>query len=861
MLFLIPVFSPVLGQKGTVRGEIVDLNSSESVSFATVALMRPGEQNAITGTVSDEQGSFLLEKIPDGSYKLVVSFVGYRSREIPGVDLSSGERDVDLGRIALEQEVVGIGEVEVRSAAKTSVNRIDRKTYRAADFETARGGSAIDVLGKLPSVSISSENEILVRGTSDFQVYLNGKPVNMEAGTVLAQIPSENIESVDIITVPGSRFDAQGKGGIININTKRKTSTGLTVVATGMAGGTPWKNGTDVYSNHQLDNNRTSGGLNLNYNYRDLSIHAALNYSNKHNKGIGDIYTYMYQDAGQAYPDTWYILDGRGARPKWDESLYTNFGVDYRLGESSDISVNYQYSTRHNGRAAHYKYDTYFTSSTHGDPLPGTLYELYNPNDIHRKGSFQNFSLDYRFDNRDNSSLTASFLYERSNLDQTIENKEFVYAGEMLYYDYYSDDPGNPVFHSFQRDETPLDAYRTSIDYTREFENGNSLALGASAQFVRLEGFYEYDTVNMNTGLFEGYDYFNNTIELNRDVYALYAEYSGVFEKLNYVLGLRLEYLDQVMDVSSTRYFEEVYEVFGETGRDFNETRFEQDKFDFFPSLHLSYKTNDLNTFTLAASHRINRPPAKDMAPFLYRRHQEIFEMGDPLLEPEYSWNADLVYTREMGEHDMSLGGFVRTTSNAIYRVNRLDYDLANTGGVLLRSYTNAGNQLAAGGELGFNFFFLDRIKLFLGGSLYQFNVESKESLFGDQSSSRSLNWDAKSNLSIMIFDPLKLTLDYSIKSQTVTPQGEDLQFQMLNVALNYSPERLEKWNFYAKLLDVAGTNQAGGYTAATEGTVDVFRRDWVYDYEGQILEIGASWTFNEQKSKEQHQIIGNKYF
>ena len=169
--------------------------------------------------------------------------------------------------------------------------------------------------------------------------------------------------------------------------------------------------------------------------------------------------------------------------------------------------------------------------------------------------------------------------------------------------------------------------------------------------------------------------------------------------------------------------------------------------------------------------------------------------------------------------------------------------------------------QLAAGAELGFNFFFFDRVKLFLGGSLYQFNVESNENLFGDQSSSSSLNWDAKSNLSWAIFGPLTLTMDYSIKSRTVTPQGEDLQYQIFNLALTYTPEKLEGWSFYAKFLDVAGTNQAGGYTAATEGSTDVFRRDWVYDYEGQILELGFSWTFNQQKAKEKQKIIGDKYF
>jgi hypothetical protein len=193
--------------------------------------------------------------------------------------------------------------------------------------------------------------------------------------------------------------------------------------------------------------------------------------------------------------------------------------------------------------------------------------------------------------------------------------------------------------------------------------------------------------------------------------------------------------------------------------------------------------------------------------------------------------------------------------------VNRLDYDLANIGGVLLRSYTNAGSQLAAGGELGFNFFFFNRLKLFVGGSLYQFSVESNESLFGDQSTSNSLNWDTKSNLSWEIIDFLELTLDYSYRSKTVTPQGEDLEFQMFNVALNFTPDKLKGWSFYAKMLDIMSTNQSGGYTGATEGVTNVFRRDWVYDYEGQIIEVGASFTFNKRKEEKKLKIIGDEYF
>ena len=860
LLFSFAITS-LISQSGSVKGMVTDETTKEVIPFATVALIKNGEENALTGTVSDKDGQFYIENIPYGSYNVLVSFIGFKSKELTDIKVSSAKKEIVIGNIALTPKIIEIKEAEVSTTVNTTVGKIDRRTYRPGDFETARGGTAIDILSKIPAVTIGGDDDITVRGATDFVVYLNGKPANASASVLLGQIPAENIQSIDIITVPTSRYDAQGMGGIINITTTRIVNKGLTVIATGMIGGTPWKNDKDVFSNHSLNNNRLNGGVNLHYNRKKLSLHGSVNYSSKNNKGIGDIYTYIYQNENQPYAGSYYILDGTGARPKWDKNLFTSAGLDYQINDNAAISVNYQYSDRNTGRAAHYKYNTFFTNSTSGQPINGTLYELYNPNDIYRKGHFQSVTMDYNLNMEKNGSLNASFLYENSNLEQTIHNKEFAYDGNRLYYNYYSDDHRNPVFHSFQKDETPLNAYRIAVDYKKELKNGNSLNMGISSQLVRLEGSYEYDTVNTNTDNFEGYNYFDNAINLDRDVYAAYSEYTGIFNKLSYILGVRIEYLDQQMSVRNTGYFEEVYDVFGEIGRDFNEKDFSQQKFDVFPTLHLKYQASEADIITLSASHRINRPPAKDMAPFLYRRHQEIFEMGDPLLEPEYSWNSDLTYNRLLGKHSIILTGFMRSTTNAIYRVNRLDYELANTGGVLLRSYTNAGSQLATGGELGLNLVLHRTVRLFMGGSLYQFSVESNEGLFGDQSKSSSLNWDAKSNLNWSIMAPLKLTLDYSFKSRTVTPQGENIEFQVMNVALNFTPEKLEGWSFFAKMLDVLQTNQSGGYTGATANGMEVFQRDWIYDYEGQILEIGASFNFNQSKEKTKQQMIGNEYF
>ncbi|MCG8701922.1 MAG: outer membrane beta-barrel protein, partial [Bacteroidales bacterium] len=188
-------------------------------------------------------------------------------------------------------------------------------------------------------------------------------------------------------------------------------------------------------------------------------------------------------------------------------------------------------------------------------------------------------------------------------------------------------------------------------------------------------------------------------------------------------------------------------------------------------------------------------------------------------------------------------------------------YDMGNPGGVLLRSYTNAGNQTALGGEMGLNFELIRRVKLYVGGAVYDFKVIADDELLGESRDSRSTNWNMKSNLSWMIAKPLKLTVDYSIKSGSVTPQGKSLEFQVLNAALNYTPKKMNGWYFTVKMLDILGSNQSGGYTAAYDGPQVLLLRDYVYDYEGQIVELGISYSFNSKKQKTQKKHLGDEYF
>ncbi len=862
-VFLIFFLSPsiVLAQKGSITGSVTDSTTADPVSFASIALLKTGETSAITGGISNADGRFTIPNIPTGNYQVMISFLGFETRTISDITISGKNPTVDLGQVTLKPSSLSIAEVEVTGVANTAVSKIDRTTYRATDFETARGGNALDVLSKLPSVSVNPDGRVSVRGATDFMVYLNGKPTLLNPSDILSQIPSNQMESVDIITVPSSRYDAQGKGGIINITTKRSQFDGLSVSVNGMGGGTPWRNSVDHFSGHKLNNDRYNTGASLVYNQGRLSVNGSFNINAKNNKGIGDIGANIYQDphlgSTSAYPNHYFLLGGLGNRPKWANGMMATAGLSYALSERSEISAVYQYAQRESGRAAHYLYQTGFSEVFDG-PISFPDLTLYNPNHINRTGTFSNLSLDYSVKLDDNSQIQSSLLYERSGLDQTITNKEYFYDPIFEQADY---DVAAPGFHSFQTDETPLEAWRFELNYQKDFDHGSSLSAGFVPQWVKLSGIYRYDTIRSD-GSAGGFDHFDNSIDLQRDVYAAYIDYSGNWKKLSYMLGLRMEYLNQKMNVSSTAYFRQVFDFFG-TGRNYDETQFLQQKLDLFPSVHLRYQANDKNTITFASSRRINRPPAKAMSPFLYRRHQEIFELGDPLLSPEYIFNAELSYRRSLGSSNVVLTGFYRGVNDAIYRVNRLSYDYnANPGGVLLRSYTNSGDQVAIGGELGVNIDLLKKIELFLGGSVYNFQVEADERLFGEQLSSSSVNWSFKSNINWTIIQSLKFTFDYIFESPTVTPQGENVSNVLANIALNYQPEKQKNWNFSARLLDVLGTNQSGGYTTAYTNGIRMFNRAYIYDYEGQIIEFSASYTINMKgKKAAKKDLIGGEYF
>ena len=823
ILFLAILFSTYsYSQSGQIEGRIMDLKTGEPIPFANILIFKADDSEASGGMLGNDKGNFKISGLEFGSYKLVAGFIGYEPDTIRDIILTSQSPFKNTGNIGLDVSPLALEEVKITEMASTSLSRIDRKIYRASDFETASGGSAVDILNKLPSVGVSPDGIVTVRGTDDFIVYLNGKPTFLDASAMLSQIPADAIIKIEVITIPSAKYDAQGKGGIINITTRQKGQDGFSLLANSMGGGGPWNHFNDEISGFAQNDNRYALGLNMIYSKNKFSAYGGI-YANRRNVNgarTGD--ARLLQTDG-----SYFHMVAGGERPEWYISQSVNAGIEYHLNDHTQISMSYYYGKRQDGRSAFYVYNTFFGAKDKSELSGVPVLEnwIYNPNTDDRYGNFQTLNIEYSTSFNHNSELKLSALAENSGLSRELNNQDFDF-------DRPSNEIGSLREHFLQVDDTPLQAYRLSVDYILSLKNSHELSFGFQPSFFSISGAFSYDTLGIAGNVWNDYSGLENAIDLQRNIYAAYIEYAGKIGKLDIMHGLRMEYTDQLMKIENPDYFS-IFERAADPEYDVN-------KLDLFPSLHLEYNFSERTSLSLASSRRISRPPIKNMAPFLYRRHFEVYVVGDPALEPENLSLIELSLNQKIGKQSLSLTGFYRGIDNAVFRVNTV-FEEEN---VLIRSYTNSGNTRSLGAELNANIEAGNRVKFFIGGSLYHYRIQGD--IFGFSEDNNSTNWTLKSNMNLIITKSLKLNVDLDVRSATVTAQGRNELFYMSNTALNYTPGKLKGWSFSAKVLDILGSNITGLNTRAFDsGGQQIFFQETEYLRFGPIAELGISYNLN----------------
>ncbi|WP_192825207.1 TonB-dependent receptor domain-containing protein [Rufibacter sp. LB8] len=209
---------------------VQDSSSSKAVQFATVSLLNAATGKPVNGTITDETGAFSFSGVGFGTYKLAISFLGYDTKTLPAFTLSQENKTVKIGTIRLANSATKLQEVTVVAQKPLIEDKGDKLVYNAEHDLTNEGTSASDVLRKVPSVTVDADGNVQLRGSSNLLVLMNGKPSSILANNLaeaLKQIPADIIKSIEVITSPSAKYDAEGSAGIINIITKKNTLQGL----------------------------------------------------------------------------------------------------------------------------------------------------------------------------------------------------------------------------------------------------------------------------------------------------------------------------------------------------------------------------------------------------------------------------------------------------------------------------------------------------------------------------------------------------------------------------------------------------------------------------------------------------------
>ncbi|GGD20179.1 TonB-dependent receptor domain-containing protein [Hyunsoonleella pacifica] len=788
-----------------IKGVIVD-EENTPLEYATAALFEAKSGTLIAGVISNEKGIFNIENIKRGNYYIEASFLGYEKQRIEDIIVSKNEQLIDLGIIKLSLGTE-LNEVVIQAEKSTVINKIDRQVFETSKFKSAQGGSGIDVIRNLPSVSVDSQGEISVRGSSGFVVLLNGKPIQGNASNLIAQLPANAIKKIEVITAPSAKYDPEGKAGIINILTNKGAANGA-FGQINIKGGLP---SIETYDN-AISHKRH--GIDGTYNFRtekwNISLGANYQRNDLGGRREGDVFT-IINDTKTQFPST-------GER-SFDETNYSGrFTVDFTPNKTDSYSLGFFAGKRSKARLADIVYfDNHAVTPADSDNRVYT-FQYFNHNLRERKGDFILGSLDWTHQFKNTSELSASFLYEYTLLGGPTINQNLGEPDRSILFQ-----------DEFNTNDNPLNGIRFQLDYKFKPFDFGVLETGYQYRDLTHTGDFVYERRTDFNDEFQLVPEFSSEVDLERTIHSGYIQLTGKKGKWEYAAGSRLEVMDRTFRL-----------------KDKTNTVDETLIYDFvklYPSASLQYKVNKKTKIKAAYSKRVERNSTFKMNPFAEREHSETLEQGDKNLRPEFIDLVELGITKDLkGGNSIFATGYFRHINNVVNRVNTVFNDT-----ILNRIYSNVGNAKAIGLEIGAEIKPTKKWSNFIGANIYNYSINGSfdNRVIDTDATIYSINL----NSTWRFWDNATLQFTFNYLSDRNTAQGEDSRF--------YSPNLTFQKSFMDDRLTATlqWQNIDLGFLDTNEQRITTFRENEFftttnYIYEVDMILLNLSYTFKQGKNK-----------
>ena len=610
---------------GKLTGTIVDSTSGKPVEFASIALVDVKTNKPIDGTIADEKGGFTLTKVPEGNFRLLVSFVGYREKTVAKLKLDR-KQELNLGSIKLSADVRTLKEVEVVGQAAMVEEKVDRLVYNADKDIMSKGGDATEVMRKVPLLTVDLDGNVSLRGSSNVRVLINNKPSTIIASSVadaLKQIPADMIKTVEVITSPSAKYDAEGSAGIINITTKKTTLQGFTLNLDSGVG------------------NRGSN-LGLNGNLRLGKMGFSLGGFGRANYNVLG----KFANTQQTFSANGPILTEQTADTR-NQGVFGQYrlGFDYDINKYSSLNVGLRYGARNNTQFQ----DNFITKTT------GPFFPIYSDRNVQTKDNSGTVDANVDYTHtyaKPQQELSLSAQYSRNN-----RNNDFT-ADILSTADFATITARQQNLNNSYNQESTLQA-----DYQTPVAKNQQIEFGGKGIFRQVESAYSYNLASGTGGFQLDPTRPANTLNYNQNIGAGYVSYLITTKnKYSIKAGVRYEHTDIRANFSQSQTSGEQTT---KAGQDLGIPNYNN----LVPSINVSKTLKGGKTVKLAYNRRLQRPGIQFLNPNINAANPTNITQGNPYLSPELTDNYELSSSAYVKSVYLNVSLFARQTNNSITSV------------------------------------------------------------------------------------------------------------------------------------------------------------------------------------------------
>lgn len=594
---------------GSISGRITDGGDQKIIDAATVSLYKSIDSSLVKISITDKDGNFQFQNIAPGKYYLLATSIGHLSTYSPTINVA--DKNVSAGVLKLNNEVKTLKGITVTAKKPFIERKIDRTIINVDASITNAGTTALEVLEKSPGVSVDKDGNVSLKGKAGVMIMLDGKPSYLSSeqlANLLKNMPSSAIDQIEIMTNPSAKYDAAGNSGIINIKTKKNKMGGM--------------NGSVTSSVLQSYYTKTNQSLNV--NYRTGKVNLFGNYSYYLWQGHQDqTILRKFRDTNTKQIET--IFDQDIIRKNKSQGHNIKAGMDFYASKKTTLGV--VFSGYINPYTSFSKNETDLNNAqNHIDSIVLANYT----NDGNSKNFSTNLNLYHKFDSTGKEfTVDLDYLYYDQPASSLLSNNYF-----------YPDFTVRKQPSSLIGDlPSTINIYSAKTDFTFPLPHSAKIETGLKSSYVSTDNdaIYQNQT-SSGTTVDEGK---TNHFIYKENINAAYVNYNQQIKKWGFQAGLRAENTNakghQLGNASHP------------------DSSFTKDYLNLFPTIYVSYQMNDKNTFSANYGRRIDRPDYGDLNPFYYFLDEYTYQVGNTLLQPQFSDNIELSHT---------YNGFLTTTLN-----------------------------------------------------------------------------------------------------------------------------------------------------------------------------------------------------